>query len=68
MQGKIKSYSGKGRDSKGYGFIVSDDVEGDIFFHFTNLKSDIEVGDVVEFDLVKHEKGLRANCVAKVEQ
>ncbi len=51
---------------KGYGFISTEDGS-DIFVHYSNIKSDgyktLGEGDPVTFDVVKGEKGLRAENV-----
>ena len=56
-------------DKKGFGFIS---VEGgeDIFVHHTAIKSDgfrtLEEGDKVEFEIVKGDKGNKAEKVTKI--
>ena len=51
---------------KGYGFITGEDGQ-DYFFHYSQLVRDgfktAEIGQKVEFDEAKTEKGLRANNV-----
>lgn len=51
---------------KGYGFISTEDGS-DIFVHYSNIESDgyktLGEGDPVTFDVVKGEKGLRAENV-----
>lgn len=50
MQGKVKWF----RPEKGFGFISSEEVKGDIFVHFSDIQMDgyktLDEGDVVEFD------------------
>ena len=50
MQGKVKWFSSE----KGYGFISSNDIEKDIYVHFSDLQmkgfKTLEENDVVEFD------------------
>jgi len=55
---------------KGYGFIGTDDGR-DVFVHYSSIAGDgfktLGEGDVVLFDIVEGEKGLRAtNVVPKV--
>ena len=54
---------------KGYGFIATDDGQ-DIFVHYANISSEgfktLNEGDKVSFDIVKGEKGLRAENVVPV--
>ena len=63
MNGTVKT-----KTDKGFGFIS---VEGgeDIFVHHTAIKSDgfrtLEEGDKVEFEIVKGDKGNKAEKVTK---
>lgn len=56
-------------DAKGYGFIVQDGLDKDIFVHYTAIKTDgfktLAEGQRVEFELVEGPKGLQATNVAK---
>ena len=59
--GKVKWFDGK----KGYGFIIPQEGQGDIFVHFSAIKSDSEFktlkeGMQVEFELAEGKKGLQA--------
>ncbi len=51
---------------KGYGFIAATDGN-DVFVHYSSIDSEgyktLEEGDTVNFDIVKGEKGLRAENV-----
>jgi len=64
MEGQIKKLT-----DKGFGFIVSDELEKDIFFHSSELQGvsfeDLREGDNVTFEMVKTDKGLNAVGVAK---
>lgn len=61
-EGKVRWFN----SHKGYGFIATSDGQ-DIFVHFNNIAGDgfrtLNEGDTVSFDLVKGEKGMRAENV-----
>lgn len=50
MQGRVKWFSSE----KGYGFIESEQVENDIYVHFSDIQmkgfKTLEEGDLVEFE------------------
>ncbi len=56
-------------DKKGFGFISIEDGD-DIFVHHTAIESDgfrtLEEGDNVEFEIVKGDKGNKAENVKKI--
>jgi cold shock protein len=56
-------------DKKGFGFISIEGGE-DIFVHHTAIQSDgfrtLEEGDNVEFEIVKGDKGNKAEKVTKI--
>ncbi len=56
-------------DKKGFGFISIEDGE-DIFVHHTAIESEgfrtLEEGDKVEFEIVKGDKGDKAEQVKKI--
>ena len=65
MQGKIKYYS----PERGFGFIVCNDREDELFFHITDVidyrlyEQDIQEGIVVTFEVDRNEKGLIAKSI-----
>jgi CspA family cold shock protein len=68
MEGKVIKFI----ESKGYGFIRPQDSEDDIFFHYTQIKTDkkykkLNVGDVVEFESGQGPNGPQANSIVLVE-
>lgn len=58
-------------NAKGFGFIRTDDEDEDIFVHHTSIQSDgyrtLKQGEVVEFELTKGDKGLKAENVLRPE-
>lgn len=66
MCGRVKWFN----NSKGYGFIESEDGE-DIFIHYSSILSEgyktLVEGQYVKFDLVKTAKGLQAKNVVEVK-
>lgn len=58
-------------NEKGYGFI-NGSVDEDIFVHYTAIKQDgyktLSEGQVVEFNLIKTDKGLQATDVKIVNE
>jgi len=65
--GKVKWFDGK----KGYGFIIPESGNGDIFVHYSSIKSDTEFkslkeGMAVQFDITEGKNGLQAQNVVVV--
>ncbi len=66
MRGKVKWFN----DQKGFGFIAREDGSGDVFVHYSSIKSDgfksLAEGDAVEFEVIQSDKGPKAANVTKV--
>lgn len=58
-------------NAKGFGFIRTDNEDEDIFVHHTSIQSDgyrtLKQGEVVEFELTRGDKGLKAENVLRAE-
>ncbi len=65
VKGMVKWFNSK----KGYGFIQSEEEQGDIFVHFSEIQQDgyksLDEGDVVEFEVLKDDKGAKARNVVR---
>lgn len=64
-QGKVKWFN----NQKGYGFIEPSEGGGDIFVHYSAIKTDgfktLAEGEAVEYELVDSPKGKQATNVMK---
>jgi CspA family cold shock protein len=58
-------------ENKGFGFIVREDGEKDVFCHHSAIQGDgyknLIEGEKVEFDVVQGEKGPAAENVTKIQ-
>lgn len=61
-QGRVQFYI----KAKGYGYIRVKDTFEEFHFRKKNLKTAVEDGDKVEFEVGKNEQGLFAKNVTKV--
>lgn len=69
-----RSYEAKGtvdffNDTGGYGFIESDQVDEDVFFHMEDIEGpDLKEGQSVEFDIERAKKGPRVDSLRRVDE
>ncbi len=59
--GKVKFYNEK----KGYGFVIDDETQKDIFVHASGLIDKVKEDDLVDFEIVDDERGKKAVNVKK---
>ncbi len=58
MEGVVKRWL----SMRGYGFIQTDEIDKDVFVHYTGLKNarDLREGDKVKFEIQETDKGPKA--------
>ncbi len=61
LTGTVKFYN----EAKGFGFIVDDESQDDIFVHATGLVDRVEQNDKVSYEVKEGKKGLNAINVKK---
>lgn len=65
--GKVKWFN----NAKGYGFVLADGSEEDLFVHYSSIQMDgyktLKAGQPVEFDTLKADKGIHAVNVRILE-
>lgn len=68
IQGKVKWFN----NAKGFGFVVPNESNDDVFIHFSQIKMDgyrtLKTGQRVEFDLVESDKGKQAQNIQPVKE
>lgn len=66
--GKVKWFN----NAKGFGFVVPDGTNDDVFAHFSQIKMDgfktLKTGQSVKFDLINSDKGLQAQNIESVSK
>lgn len=63
MTGKVKFFN----ESKGYGFIIEDESQNEVFVHVSGLTEQVKESDHVSYELVEGKKGMNAVNVKKIE-
>jgi CspA family cold shock protein len=67
VKGTVKWFN----DAKGFGFVQTEAVDGDIFVHYSAIQGDgfktLSEGQAVQFELVTGPKGPQAYNVTKFE-
>ncbi|WP_339512005.1 cold shock domain-containing protein CspD [Pseudomonas sp. RL_15y_Pfl2_60] len=66
LSGKVKWFN----NAKGYGFIVADGGDEDLFAHYSAIQMDgyktLKAGQPVSFDIIQGPKGLHAVNITNV--
>ena len=61
--GKVKFFN----EAKGFGFILEDETNKEIFVHHTGLTDRVRENDLVSYDVVEGKKGQNAVNVKKIQ-
>ncbi|MFN3580676.1 MAG: cold shock domain-containing protein CspD [Pseudomonas sp.] len=68
QNGKVKWFN----NAKGYGFIVAEGRDEDLFAHYSAIQMDgyrtLKAGQPVKFDIIQGPKGLHAVNIQSAEQ
>jgi CspA family cold shock protein len=59
--GKVKFFN----ERKGFGFIIDDETQQDVFVHVSGINEKIRENDLVQFDLAEDSRGKKAVNVKK---
>ena len=66
LSGKVKWFN----NAKGYGFIVADGRDEDLFAHYSAIQMDgyktLKAGQAVKFDILQGPKGLHAVNISSI--
>lgn len=62
-KGKVKFFD----TTKGFGFIVDDENDQEIFFHSTNTVDKVEKDEAVAYNLEQGKRGLKAVMVQRIK-
>ncbi len=63
LSGKVKWFN----NAKGYGFILADGRDEDLFAHYSGYKT-LKAGQPVSFDIIQGPKGLHAVNINSINQ
>ena len=63
MTGKVKFFN----ESKGFGFIIEDESQNEVFVHVSGLTEQVNENDNVSYELVEGKKGMNAVNVKIIE-
>ena len=67
LSGKVKWFN----NAKGYGFIIADGSDEDLFVHYSAIEMDVyktlKAGQPVQFEIIQGPKGLHAVKISALE-
>ncbi|WP_071872680.1 cold shock domain-containing protein CspD [Atopomonas hussainii] len=67
LSGKVKWFN----NAKGYGFIIADGSDEDLFVHYSAIEMDgyktLKAGQPVQFEIIQGPKGLHAVKISALE-